>query len=210
MLLILHFPGQPSLSPYTQTRPTLFPTNTMSTPTVPPSSELDTTELKSLIARDLAASNEVAARITQLRLDIEDGKPLPSKKVNLMEQSNKDMTKDLVLRVEKIESAANIEAADRELLQALNARLAVCDLQAMRLAELRDLEFFATGTKAKAFLDAEAGSSVKTTMEPEEQLSAGRASTRETKEDDEGFVLFSQERDAASLCDGSEFGDERV
>jgi hypothetical protein len=61
-------------------------------------------EMHSLIARDLAASNEVAKRITQLRQDIADGKPQPSKKFDLLERSNKNMTKELVLRVERIES----------------------------------------------------------------------------------------------------------
>lgn len=145
------------------------PTNAMSTST-PPSRNFDTNELKSLIAQDLAASNELAARITQLRQDIGHGKPLPPKKVDLMEQSNKDMTKDLVARVEKVESAANLNAADREMLQALSARLAICDLQAMRLAELRDLELIARGTKEKVFLDAEVGYGVAATVKPEEQL----------------------------------------
>lgn len=114
-----------------------------------PSQETNTAELKALIARDLAASNELADRISQLRVDIAEGNPLPSKKVDLMERSNKDMTKDLVSRVEKIENAAPLDATDREMLQALNARLAVCDLQAMRLAELRDVEVSARSTMQK-------------------------------------------------------------
>ena len=113
------------------------------------SHETNTAELKALIARDLAASNELADRVSQLRIDIAEGKPLPSKKVDLMEQSNRDMTKELVSRVEKIESTPDLDATDREMLQALNARLAVCDLQAMRLAELRDVEVTARSTMHK-------------------------------------------------------------
>ena len=111
-----------------------------------PSHETSTEELKALIAHDLAASNELANRIEQLRIDVAEGKPLPSKKVDLVERSNKDMTKDLVSRIEEIESTSTLDAMDREMLQALNARLAVCDLQAMRLAELRDVEFTARST----------------------------------------------------------------
>jgi hypothetical protein len=125
-----------------------------------PSQETNTAELKALIARDLAASNELAERISQLRLDIAEGKPLPPKKVDIMERSNKDMTKDLVSRVEKIESASPLDATDREMLQALNARLAVCDLQAMRLAELRDVEVTARSTMRKEPLEPEANTAV--------------------------------------------------
>jgi hypothetical protein len=77
-----------------------------------------------------------------------------------MERSNKDMTKDLVSRVEKIESASPLDATDREMLQALNARLAVCDLQAMRLAELRDVEVTARSTMRKEPLEPEANTAV--------------------------------------------------
>lgn len=59
-------------------------------------------DLRSLIARDLAASNELSSRIDQMRTDIAAGIPLPAKKVDLMERSNKDMTRDLVARLEKI------------------------------------------------------------------------------------------------------------
>jgi len=123
-----------------------------------PSRETNIAELKALIAHDLAASNELADRISQLRIDIAEGKPLPSKKVDLMERSNKDMTKDLVSHVEKIESGSDLDATDREMLQALNARLAVCDLQAMRLAELRDVEVSARSTMKKEALEPDAKS----------------------------------------------------
>jgi hypothetical protein len=125
-----------------------------------PLQETSTAELKALIARDLAASNELAERISQLRIEIAEGKPLPPKNVDLMERSNKDMTKDLVLCVEKIESASPLDVTDREMLQALNARLAVCDLHAMRLAELRDVELTARSTMWKEPLESEAKSAV--------------------------------------------------
>lgn len=101
-------------------------------------------DLKALIKRDVEASKELQTRLEQLRQDIKDGKKLPKKKIDLMEISNKDMTKDLVLRIEQIE-ATDMAATDREMLQALNARLAVCDVQAMQLAELRELEHEARG-----------------------------------------------------------------
>jgi hypothetical protein len=89
-------------------------------PTSPTERETSLAETHSLIARDLATSNELANRITQLRQDIAEGKPPPSKKVDLLERSNKDMTKELVLRLEHIESipAGNLEATDRKMMQA--------------------------------------------------------------------------------------------
>jgi hypothetical protein len=153
-------------------------------PTSPTEREMSLAETHSLIARDLATSNELANRITQLRQDIAEGKPPPSKKVDLLERSNKDMTKELVLRLEHIESipAGNLEATDRKMMQALNARLAVCDLQAMRLAELRDLEFTARHTKERAYLEAEVNEGSKVaSQEPEEELGIGHASKYEVK-----------------------------
>lgn len=67
-------------------------TSTMS-PEPPIGHETNAAEIHSLIARDLAASNELAARIAELRQDIAEGKPQPSKKVASLERSNKDMTK---------------------------------------------------------------------------------------------------------------------
>jgi hypothetical protein len=156
-------------------------------PTSPIEREKNLAEIHSLIARDLAASNELAARITLLRRDIAEGKPPPQKKVDLLERSNKDMTKELVLRVERIESlpAGSLEATDREVLQVLNARLAVCDLQAMRLAELRDLEFTARNIKERAYLEAEVnGGSKVTEKESEEELAIGHYSKHAVDEID--------------------------
>jgi hypothetical protein len=148
-------------------------------PTSPIERDNNLAEMHSLIARDLAASNDLAARITQLRHDIAEGKPQPPKKVDLLERSNKDMTKELVLRVERIESlpAGSLGATDREMLQALDSRLAVCDLQAMRLAELRDLEFTARNTKERAYLEAEVNEGTDVAgQEPVEELAIGHAS----------------------------------
>lgn len=64
-----------------------------------------------------------------------------------MEASNKDMTRDVVRRIERIESQGHKTSSDREMLQALNARLSVCDQQQMRLTELRDLDRETNGGK---------------------------------------------------------------
>lgn len=120
-------------------------------------------DLRSLIARDLATSNELSARIDQMRADIAAGIPLPAKKVDLMERSNRDMTKDLVSRLEKLENLLEKSATDREMEQALNARLYACDLHADRLATLRDLEHSARGNgeflEPEVFKRAKAGNS---------------------------------------------------
>ena len=169
------------------------------------SHETNTAELKALIARDLAASNELADRISQLRIDIAEGKPLPSKKVDLMEQSNRDMTKELVSRVEKIESTPDLDATDREMLQALNARLAVCDLQAMRLAELRDVEVTARSTMQKE------------SPEPKTESDAGAAEhdadensdhDGDEHEDEEENATESDRDSASAGKTGSEYSDE--
>ncbi|OQO01605.1 hypothetical protein B0A48_12641 [Cryoendolithus antarcticus] len=129
------------------------------------------TDLRALIAADVAASNALQTRIAQLEDDLAAGKSLPDKKVDLMERSNKDIVRDLVARLESIEGSANLTATDREMMQALNARLAVCDLLAMRLAKLRDLEFQARGTQE--FLEVEAlpasRSKSKSTAKPHEE-----------------------------------------
>jgi hypothetical protein len=169
------------------------------------SHETNTTELKSLIARDLAASNELADRISQLRIDIAEGKPLPSKKVDLMEQSNRDKTKELVSRVEKIESASDLDATDREMLQALNARLAVCDLQAMRLAELRDVEVTARSTMQKEPPEPEAKSDAGAAEHDADEHSAHGGDGQEDEEE----KSTNRDRDSASASKtGSEYSDE--
>lgn len=165
------------------------------------SHETSTSELKALIAQDLAASNELAERIAQLRIDIAEGKPLPSKKVDLMERSNRDMTRDLVSRVEKIESASTLDATDREMLQALNTRLAVCDLQAMRLAELRDVELAARSTREKGSSGPEARSDV--------SAAEHDSGERHTRADDEDEESAEHDSDSVSASEtNSEYSDE--
>ena len=175
-------------------------------PTSPIKRENDLAEIHSLIARDLAASNDLAARITRLRQDIAEGKPQPQKKVDLLERSNKDMTKELVLRVERIESlpAGSLGATDREMLQALDSRLAVCDLQAMRLAELRDLEFAARNIKERAYLEAEVneGSDV-AGQEPVGDLAIGHTSKHTVD------VLDCDTNEHTHHPDGSHYGSEK-
>ncbi|KXT15482.1 hypothetical protein AC579_3376 [Pseudocercospora musae] len=112
---------------------------------MPPSSALSAAglsflDLRTLIKVDIEASNELQTRIDRLRRDLKDGRRPPGKEIEELELANKDMTKDLVLRIEKIENAGPLTPADREMLQALNARLTVCDRQGMQLTELRDLE----------------------------------------------------------------------
>lgn len=175
--------------------------STMSTPL----QETNMEELKALIARDLAAFNELADCISQLRIDIAEGKPLPTKKVDLMERSNKDMTKDLVSRVEKIESAPDLDATDREMLQTLNARLAVCDLQAMRLAELRDVEVTARSTMKKETMVSEAKADAKADVAVPEH----DADERLAHVEDEYEGTGENDSDAASGSETrSEYSDE--
>lgn len=174
-----------------------------------PSQETNMEDLKALIARDLAASNELADRISQLRIDIAEGKPLPSKKVDLMERSNKDMTKDLVSRVEKIESAPDLDATDREMLQALNARLAVCDLQAMRLAELRDVEVTARSTMQKQHDEPNAKPEAKSDVKSDVAASENDVDEHlaHVKDEDEG--IGENDSDSASASEThSEYSDE--
>jgi hypothetical protein len=176
-----------------------------------PSRETNTAELKSLIAADLAASNELADRISQLRIDIAEGKPLPSKKVDLMERSNKDMTKDLVSRVEEIESAPDLDSTDREMLQALNARLAVCDLQAMRLAELRGVEVSARSTMKKEALEVEgkAGGGVEEDVAEENAAQVDDADEHAARVEDEDQETGENESDSTSAsATHSEYSDE--
>jgi hypothetical protein len=168
-----------------------------------PSQETNTAELKALIARDLAASNELAERISQLRIDIAEGKPLPPKKVDLMEKSNKDMTKDLVSRVEKIESASPLDATDREMLQALNARLAVCDLQAMRLAELRDVEVTARSTMKKEAVEPEVKPDAVTVEQDADEHVAHVEEEEETGENDSDSATASGTHSEYSEIDKS-------
>lgn len=78
-----------------------------------------------------------------------------------MERSNKDVTKDLVSRIEEIEAKAELTTSEREAQKLLNERLGVCDLLAMKLAELRDLEFEVRGQGRREVLKDEAKSGAK-------------------------------------------------
>lgn len=103
---------------------------------------LNICELRQIIQVDREASTKLQVRISKVRQDIKNGRRLhvPEKTVEKMESLNKDMTKELVQHIEKIEEQKVLTTTDRELLQALNAQLAICDRAGMQLAELRDLE----------------------------------------------------------------------
>ncbi|GIZ38578.1 hypothetical protein CKM354_000199100 [Cercospora kikuchii] len=101
---------------------------------------LNVCELRQIIKLDREATKELQSRTDKLRRDLRNGGVLPEKTVEMMEDLNKDMTRELVQKIEKIESQDALTTTDRELLQALNAQLAKCDQSGMKLAELRDLE----------------------------------------------------------------------
>lgn len=109
------------------------------------------TAIRDLIKQDLLASNELAARITQLRQDTADGKPSSARSIAIMASSNKDRAREIGARIEDLVGRQDKTPTDRELLQALTARQAICDKQSMQLAELRDLEFEARGEREEAF-----------------------------------------------------------
>lgn len=106
-------------------------------------------EIRFLIERDLLASNELAARITQLRQDITDGNPPSSSSIAIMDSSNKDRARQISSLIEEL---GDKTVGDRELLQALTARQVICDRHGMQLAELRDLEFEARGEREEVVL----------------------------------------------------------
>lgn len=96
--------------------------------------------IRQIVRLDMAASDELQMRIDQVRWELKGGIGLQESTVETMENLNKDMTKDLVNHIEKIERSGAPTPLDREMLQALSARLALCDRQGMELAELRDLD----------------------------------------------------------------------
>lgn len=59
-------------------------------------------EIRFLIERDLLASNELAARITQLRQDITDGNPHSSSSIAIMDSSNKDRARQISSLIEEL------------------------------------------------------------------------------------------------------------
>ncbi|KAF2214397.1 hypothetical protein CERZMDRAFT_95668 [Cercospora zeae-maydis SCOH1-5] len=101
---------------------------------------LNVCALRQIIKLDREATKELQSQIDKLRRDLRNGGVLPEKTVEMMEDLNKDMTRELIQKIEKIESQDALTTTDRELLQVLNAQLAKCDQSGMKLAELRDLE----------------------------------------------------------------------
>lgn len=99
------------------------------------SAGLSIEDLRQLVKKDLAASNELQDRIDQIRAS---GVPPNSKELSLMGVEHKQIGRDLVFRIDQIEQQKNLTAADRNMLQALTARLGVHDLQSARIAELGD------------------------------------------------------------------------
>ena len=111
-------------------------------------------DLRELIKKDLDASNELQSRIDQLHRDASEGKS-PNVDQTLMNNEHKRIGKDLVLRIEQIEEQKVLEAIDREMLQALTARLSVHDLQSARLAQYRDLQLDRRSGKSREWLEGE-------------------------------------------------------
>lgn len=103
------------------------------------SAGLSIDDLRELVKKDLEASNELQQRIDRIRNDVAAGQNPDSKELGLMGVEHKSIGKDLVSRIEQIEQQKNLAASDRNMLQALTARLGVHDLQSARIAELGDL-----------------------------------------------------------------------
>ena len=103
-------------------------------------------DLKDQVQRDIIASEDLQVRIDELRVMITDGKTLTdANSLGDVETEGRRMLKDLLRRIDQIEEQPNLDATDREMLQALNARQVICDKQVMQLAELRDLHRQARG-----------------------------------------------------------------
>ena len=103
------------------------------------SARLNIEDLRQLVKKDLEASNELQRRIDRTRNDIAAGEKLNSTEVSLLGVEHKAIGRDLVHRIEQIEQQQNLTADDRNMLQALTARLGIHDLQSARIAELGDL-----------------------------------------------------------------------
>lgn len=114
------------------------------------------TNLKDLVRKDIDESNELQTRIDALAKSIAEGKDFPKLAFHMMEQSNAATCKDLIRRMEKIEDQpGKLTPTDKEMLQALTARLAICDKHASRLIEFRDLEIRAHGIPETIVPDSE-------------------------------------------------------
>lgn len=116
---------------------------------------LNINDVRQIIKMDIEASKELQARIDQFRHDITLGRQPPEEEIDAMDSASKDMTKDLVRLIEMIENQPRSTPADREVLQALSARLAVSDKQSMKLAELRDLTRGSIDSRQPSVVDAE-------------------------------------------------------
>ncbi|KAK3054900.1 hypothetical protein LTR09_004058 [Extremus antarcticus] len=104
------------------------------------SAGLSMEDLRALVQKDIAASNELQARIDRLQQQLLDGEQPNLDQTSLMSDEHKSIGRDLILRIDQIEGQERLDATDRMMLQALTARLAVHDLQSARLAEYRDLQ----------------------------------------------------------------------
>lgn len=123
-------------------------TATMTTP----ARESNIDELKEFTIRDREDTNKLVERISKLRIAMEEGTSPEVNNLDIMEQSNRDITITLVPRIEAIErNTENQDATDREMLQALNERLWECDRKSSKLAELRDLQLSIRSSTQKPF-----------------------------------------------------------
>lgn len=96
-------------------------------------------DLRQLVQKDLKASNDLQDRIDRLREAVAAGERPSDAEFGLFGVEHKAIGRDLVHRMEQIEEQKDLTAADRNMLQALTARLGVHDLQSARIAELGDL-----------------------------------------------------------------------
>ncbi|KAK3718723.1 hypothetical protein LTR37_004942 [Vermiconidia calcicola] len=103
------------------------------------STGINIADLRDLVKKDIAASNDLQRRIDALQASIAAGENPSTDTTSLMNNEQKRIGKDLVLRIEQIEDQKSVEATDRTMLQELTARLGVHDLLTARLAEYRDL-----------------------------------------------------------------------
>lgn len=101
--------------------------------------------LRELAKEDLQRSHEIQARIEQIKSDVAKGTLPEEGTLTLMHNDNKHLAHDLNRRIEQIEGRKDLNATDREMLQALIQRLSIADQTTMRVAELRDTNARARG-----------------------------------------------------------------
>jgi len=103
-------------------------------------------QLKDFTKRDQDACRDLQIEIDRLTMDMDKYKDTPlASTVILPEQADRHITSSLVRRIQAIEDRDVINATDREMLRALEARLAACDQKGMKLARLHDLVLEARG-----------------------------------------------------------------